>query len=84
MRTTINVSEDLHRESKARAAITAQTVSQVTEDAVREALRPKRQDGDTLEPLSTFGGSGVLPGVDLSSGISLREVMDEGRDLGQR
>ena len=81
MRTTINISEDLYREAKARAAITAQTVSQVIEDAAREALRPKRQDGEMLEALPTFGGSGILPGLDLSSGISLREVMDEERDL---
>ena len=77
MKVTINISESLYRAAKARAAITSQTVSQVIEDAVREALRPAPHVDIARDALPTFGGDGLLPGVDLSSGASLREVMDD-------
>ena len=82
MRTTINISEQLYREAKARAALTSQTVSQVIEDAVRDALRPKQQIDSSQDALPVFGGSGVLPGVDLGSISNLEDRMDEGADLG--
>ncbi|MEI6448037.1 MAG: CopG family transcriptional regulator [Actinomycetes bacterium] len=78
MRTTINISEQLYRAAKARAAESSQTVSEVIEDAVREALRPKPQAAAATAPLPVFGGSGVLPGVDLSDGGALRDLMDAG------
>lgn len=53
------------------------------EDAVREALQPKRPTpGDTTPELPVFGGSGLMPGVDLANGATLRDLMDEGEDLG--
>jgi hypothetical protein len=77
MRTTIRIDEGVYRRAKARAAQTGQTVSQVIEDAVRVALRP-RPRGEEMVPLPTFGGSGVLPGVDLRDASSLRDRMDDG------
>ncbi len=81
MRTTINISEQVYRDAKARAAQTAQTVSQVIEDAVREALRPCPVGPEQLESLPVFGGSGVLPGVDLTDSSSLTDLMDSGSAL---
>jgi hypothetical protein len=81
VRTTINISESLYRAAKARAALTSQTVSQVIEDAVREALRPAPDPVTVRDALPTFGAGGVLPGVDLSSGTALRASMDEESDL---
>ena len=78
MRTTINISEQVYREAKARAAQTSQTVSQVIEDAVREALRPKPSGRDSVAALPVFGGSGVLAGVDLANRAALLDAMDEG------
>lgn len=78
MRTTINISEHLYRAAKARAAESSQTVSEVIEDAVREALRAKPHSDDAMKPLPVFGGSGVLPGVDLSDPSALRDEMDRG------
>jgi hypothetical protein len=78
VRTTINISEQLYRAAKARAAMTSQTVSQVIEDAVREALRHTPQNEEPIEPLPVFGGSGVLPGVDLADRAALLDVMDDG------
>jgi hypothetical protein len=78
MRTTINISESLYRAAKARASITSQTVSEVIEDAVREALRPKPRTDATARPLPVFGGSGLCPGVDLTDQGALRDLMDHG------
>ncbi len=76
MRTTINISEQVYRAAKALAATTSQTVSKVIEDAVREALRPKQLDQQEVGVLPVFGGSGVLPGVDLTNRASLLDEMD--------
>lgn len=77
VRTTITISEQLYREAKARAAATGQTVSQVIEDAVREALRPKPSGAEPIADLPIYGGSGVLPGVDLSDPSALLDRMEE-------
>lgn len=79
MRTTVTIDDSLYRRVKARAAQTGRTVSDVVGDALREALRPRSHDRQPQQ-LPVFGGSGLLPGVDLTSNASLRDVMDE--DLG--
>jgi hypothetical protein len=81
MRTTINIAEQLYRDAKARAASTGQTVSEVIEDAVREALRPKASDPTPVAPLPVFGGSGVLAGIDVTDSGSLVDAMDDGIGL---
>jgi hypothetical protein len=81
MRTTINIAEQLYRDAKARAASTGQTVSEVIEDAVREALRPKASDPTPVAPLPVFGGSGVLAGIDVTDSGSLLDAMDDGIGL---
>jgi hypothetical protein len=48
----------------------------VIEDAVREALRPKQLDQREVGALPVFGGSGVLPGVDLTDRAALLDEMD--------
>jgi hypothetical protein len=82
VRTTINISEQLYRAAKARAATTSQTVSEVIEDAVREALRPKVAEESAIGALPVFGGSGVLPGIDLAITQTILDEMDvdEGLD----
>ena len=81
MRTTINIAEQLYRDAKARAASTGQTVSEVIEDAVREALRPTASDPPPVAPLPVFGGSGVLAGIDVTDSGSLLDAMDDGIGL---
>jgi predicted DNA-binding ribbon-helix-helix protein len=81
VRTTITISEQLYREAKARAAQSSLTVSQLIEDAVREALRPKPAESALVSDLPVFGGSGVLPGVDLSNAAALLDEMDRGEGL---
>lgn len=77
----MNISEQVYRDAKSRAAQTGQTVSQVIEDAVREALRDRPATTRPSAPLPTFGGSGVLAGVDLADPSALLDRMDEGHPV---
>jgi ABC-type iron transport system FetAB permease component len=81
MRTTVTISEQLYRAAKARAATTSQTVSEVIEDAVREALRPKAPSAKEIGELPVFGGSGALPGIDLADRSALLDAMELGGPL---
>lgn len=80
MRTTIRIDEQLYRRVKAFAGASGRTVSEVIEDAVREALRPRSPDREATA-LPVFGGSGVLPGVDLADNAALLDAMDDGTPL---
>lgn len=77
MRTTITISDEIYRSAKARAAEGGRTVSELIEDAVRVALLPPAAERRPARPLPVFGGSGVMPGVDLSDNAALRALMDE-------
>jgi hypothetical protein len=78
VRTTVRISDDLYRRVKARAAQDGRSVGAVIEDAVRAALEPTVAASGPLAPLPTFGGGGIMPGVDLTSNAALQDVMDEG------
>jgi hypothetical protein len=78
MRTTVRIDDDLYRRVKSRAAQSGRTVSDVIEDALRDALRSRPRGGGKLPSLPVYGGSGTMPGVDLTSNAALRELMDEG------
>jgi hypothetical protein len=80
VRTTIRLDDDLYREVKAQAARDGRTVGEVIEDALR--ARVQRHAVDTpIAPLPTYGGSGVLPGVDLGDNAALRDLMDADEPL---
>ncbi|MGH2539917.1 MAG: YlcI/YnfO family protein [Actinomycetota bacterium] len=82
MRTTIRIDDSLYRAAKAQAARSGRSVSDLIEDAVREALQSK-VDGPRrpLPDLPVHGGSGLMPGVDLSDSASLRDLMDQDEHL---
>ncbi|HXH56844.1 ribbon-helix-helix protein, CopG family [Iamia sp.] len=80
MRTTITLDDDLYREVKVQAARDGRTVGQIIEDALR--ARPgEAAEAAAIEPLPVYGGSGVLPGVDLGDNAALRDRMDAGESL---
>lgn len=82
MRTTIRIDDDLYRAVKQRAAATGRSISEVLEDAVRAGLAPRlTQTPEALPPLPTFGGSGVVQGIDLTSNAALRDAMDDDQRL---
>lgn len=77
MRTTIRIDDELYREVRVRAMAAGRTVGSVIEDALRRALA-EDQVLEPPQPLPTFHGTGVMPGVDLTSNADLRDVMDAG------
>jgi predicted CopG family antitoxin len=76
VRTTITIDDDLYRRAKTRAAQEGRSVSDFIADAVRQAVKPRRRDAAELVDLPVAGGSGVLPGVDLTDPSALADVMD--------
>lgn len=77
MRTTIRIDDEVYRRVKRIAAQSDRTFGQVIEDAVQVAFRPSSREVPIAE-LPVYGGSGLMPGVDLTSNRSVAEAMDEG------
>jgi hypothetical protein len=72
MRTTIRLPDDLLALLKRRAADTNRTLTALIEDALRRALTPSRSGGKAPPTrLTTFGGGGLQPGVDLDDSAAL-------------
>ncbi|MBI4317722.1 MAG: type II toxin-antitoxin system VapB family antitoxin [Chloroflexi bacterium] len=81
MRTTVRIDEQLLKEAKQLAIRSGKTLTAVIEDALRESL--SRQFGSERREwvsVPTFGGKGLLPGVDLDDSASLLEVMESSND----
>jgi len=79
MRTTVRLDDHLLAELKERAARRGTTLSRVIEDLVRQALSQPDTAGDKTQPtrLTTVGGRGPRPGVDLDNTAALLDRMDE-------
>jgi hypothetical protein len=77
MRTTIRIDDEVYRRVRRAADQSDRTIGQVIEDAIQMALRPSRNEGPIAD-LPVYGGSGLMPGVDLSSNRSIAEAMDDG------
>ena len=79
MRTTVRLDDALLADAKTAAARSGRTLTQVIEDALREALARGMSTEPSRRPvaLPTFTGRGLQPGVDLDSTASLLELMDE-------
>ena len=76
MRTTIRIDDEVYRRVKKVAERSDRTIGQVIEDAIQLAFRPMRNDV-SIAALPVYGGSGVMPGIDLTSNRSVAEAMDE-------
>lgn len=84
MRTTVRIDDDLYAAVKERAARSGRTVAEVIEDALRSAMTNRGAAAAEIPPLPIFGGSGVLPGIDLASNAGLRDAMEEDLELDAR
>ena len=60
-----------------RQAPPRRTLTAVIEDALREVLRRQHGAERRAVRLTTVGGSGPLPGVDLDDTAALAQLMDE-------
>jgi predicted transcriptional regulator len=81
MRTTISIDDGLLSRLEADSARTDRTLGSLIEDAVRAAYARQSTANRDLEPLLTFAGSGLMPGVDMTDVASLRDLMDEDEPL---
>jgi hypothetical protein len=81
MRTTIRINDQLLFEAKRLAARTGRSLTAVVEDALREVVA-RQGDAARRAPvqLTTVGGRGVLPGVDLDDSAALLEIMEQPHD----
>ncbi|HET8928327.1 MAG TPA: ribbon-helix-helix protein, CopG family [Microbacterium sp.] len=82
MRTTVILPDELYRQVKERARAEDRTVTSFLEDALRNELARRHislQEEDVEAYIAEpFHGTGVRPGVDLTSNAALLELMDEG------
>ena len=79
MRTTINLPDPLLRDAKRAAASSGRTLTAFIHDALREALaRSKRRPAAPVGRLTTCGGTGLQPGVDLDDSAGLLDLMEAG------
>lgn len=80
-RTTIRLPQELARAVKRLAAETDRTMTQVIEEALREAVaRRDRPPKARKVRLPTFAGGGLRPGVDLDDSAALLQLMEGGDD----
>ena len=77
MKTTIRLDDQLLAEVKQIADQSSRTMTSVIEDALREMVARRRQKAQRSPVrLPTFGGKGLLPGVDLDDSPGLLDLMD--------
>jgi hypothetical protein len=79
MRTTVSIEDSLLTAAKQRALERKTTLSGVVEDALRLALssEPDGEETERIElPVSRRTG-GTRPGIDVSAGSRLRDLMDD-------
>ena len=79
MRTTISIQDSLLRKAKEVSLQRDCSLGEVIEDALRAALvaQEKSAAAKAGRPLKTYRGSGVQPGVVLTSSSDLLEVMED-------
>lgn len=75
---TIAIEDSLLEQAKKASLARKCTLGEVVEDALRACLTAKPKSSGSRSPrkLKTFRGTGLQPGVDLSSSSSLLDVMD--------
>ena len=75
MRTTVRLPDELMRAAKRRAQETGRSLTQLLEDALRAELRQSTRPRRVAEPLPTYRGKGLQPGVDLSDSSAVEDLM---------
>lgn len=76
MRTTIRLDDDLLAAAKRRANEHGTTLTQVIEDALREALAREPAVPEEWVSLPSVHDAKLRPGVDLDDSAGLRDLMD--------
>lgn len=76
MRTTLDLNDRLMAEAKSLAARRGLSFKALVEEALRERLHARAGSERVPVALPTYGGQGLQPGVDLTDGAALLEIMD--------
>jgi len=76
MRTTLNIDDQLLASAKHLAIEQGKPLTKLVEDALREKLARQPLSEQKIS-LITARGNGLRPGVDLDSGSSLADLMDD-------
>lgn len=78
MRTTLSIEDALLEKARKLSRQRKCSLRQVIEDALRGAVarQQKMAPSSANRPLKTFKGSGLQPGVDLTSSAGLLEAME--------
>ena len=79
MRTTVNVDEHVLATAKRRARERGITLGEYVEQALRD--ESTKTDPAPAPSIPVFHGTGLRPGVDLSSNRAIQELLDEGVPL---
>lgn len=74
-RTTVRLPDELLRAAKRRAQQTGRTLTQLLEDSLRAELQRVPAASRVREPLPTYRGGGIRPGVDLNDSSALEDAM---------
>jgi len=73
----VTIDDDLLQEAKAVALASGRTLTDLVEEALREKLARRREGrARTREPMPTFKGTGVFPGVDRNDSAALLDLME--------
>ncbi len=75
-RTTVRLPDELLSAAQRHARETGRTFTDLVADALRNELRQPMAALRVCEPLPTYRGSGLQPGVDLSDMSALLDLMD--------
>ena len=76
MRTTITIDDQLFIQAKQFALESHQSFASVVEDALRHSITMKGAKNKNPISLVTDGEGGLVHGVDLNDGQSLRDIME--------
>lgn len=76
MRTTVSIDDDILRVAKRRAADEGRTLGDLISESLRERLARRPATGRMRYSVVTAGEGGPLPGVDITSNASVRDLMD--------
>ena len=76
MRTTVAIDDQLLAQAKQRARELGVSLGTVVDDALRRDLN-RRADQGERPAIPVFVGTGVRPGVDLTSNRAIQELLDE-------
>ena len=75
IRTTVRLPDELLAAAKRRARDTGRTLTDLLADSLRHELQRPLNASRVLEPLPTYNGNGLQPGVDVSDASALEDLM---------